>query len=222
MEGAYLFRVLMEGADLSDAQMVGANLSDAQMDGANLRGAEMKAANLRGAQMKGADLLGAQLEGAELVGAQLEGANLVTARLRRADLFGAQLEGANLRIARFAGADLRRGDFRRSAWFGPNQASPVHFADLRGARGLRQKNLEQWIGNAGTLLPIGVSEEGEPFYVWSCWDISPPDFDALVVRVWGPSLSDGFLCGREPRHKTGTPLAVDAPYPAGHPLAEAD
>ncbi len=30
-----------------------------------------------------------------------------------------------------------------------------------------------------------------------------------------------FLCGPDnPRRKTGTPLALDAPYPESHPLAD--
>ena len=87
------------------------------------------------------------------------------------------------------------------------------------------------IGNAGTLLPDGPSDTGEPWYVWSCWEQPPPDLDRIVATAAGPVADDAersalraeFLCGPgNPRRKTGTPLALDAPYPEGHPLADRD
>ncbi|WP_410959578.1 hypothetical protein, partial [Salmonella sp. SAL4432] len=82
------------------------------------------------------------------------------------------------------------------------RAAPAQAADLRGAKGLTQAQLDQWIGDRGTLLPEGRSDAGEPWYVWSCWDVPPPEFDRIIATAAddinvGPSpatLRDSFLC----------------------------
>jgi hypothetical protein len=84
------------------------------------------------------------------------------------------------------------------------------------------------VGNAGTLLPDGPSDTGQRWYVWSCWETPPPDLDEIVATAAvsdadATALRAEFLCGTgNPRRKTGTPLALDAPYPDGHPLAGRD
>ena len=119
--------------------------------------------------------------------ARLEGANLSEARLEGANLRGARLEGANLCRARLEGANLALADLRRSNWAGAsNRASPAQFADFRGAQGLTQAQLEDLIGNAGTLLARRhAPDTGEPFYVWSCWEKPPPDLDRIVATAAG-------------------------------------
>jgi hypothetical protein len=172
------------------------------------------------ARLEGTDLGGARLEGAYLAGARLEGANLRLARLEGADLAGARLEGANLGYA----------DLRESNWVGAsNRASPAHFADLRGAQGLTQAQIEDWIGNDETLLPDWKNENGEDFYVWSCWKTPPPNLDALLMLEEPfnagarARLRANWVCGPDnPPGRTGTPRALDAPYPAAHPLAARD
>jgi uncharacterized protein YjbI with pentapeptide repeats len=189
----------------------------------------LEGADLIGARLEGANLAQARLEGVDLIRARLEGADLSKARLEGADLFEARLEGANLSGSRLDGADLRSADFRNSVWASASsRASPAHSADFRGAQGLTQGRLDRWIGDRDTLLPVGLSEAGEAWYVWSCWDVPPPDLDGIVataadvIEIGPPpsELRDDFLCDREPRHKTGTPLPIDAPYPPGHPLAD--
>jgi len=228
LEGANLRGARLEGADLMLARLEGADLMLARLEGANLGEARLEGADLRGARLEGANLRGARLEGADLGGARLEGADLRGARLEGADLRGARLEGANLRGARLEGADLREADFRNSNWAGAsNRASPAQFADLRGCRGLTQAQLDHFIGNAETLLPERVNENGEPWHVWSCWETPPEGFDALVARLAGPLADDAgraelrraFLCGPgKPRAWTGTPWPLDRPRPEGHPL----
>lgn len=72
-----------------------------------------------------------------------------------------------------------------------------------------------------------MSETGEPWHVWSCWEAPPEGLDALVARIADREFADpealraDFLCSPDnPRRKTGTPLALDAPYPPDHPLAD--
>ena len=131
------------------------------------------------------------------------------------------------------GADLRYADFRNSEWFAvSNQASPAHSADFRGAQGLKQVQLEALIGNEGTLLPEGnAPDTGEPWYVWSCWETPPLGFDRLRKIVsrytaYTPDTSEElraqFLCGPgNPRVKTGTRLAPDAPLSRGASAGDA-
>jgi hypothetical protein len=196
----------------------------------DLRETDLRRADLSGARLEGANLSEARLEGANLSEARLERAILRGARLEGADLIQARLEWANLSEARLERADLRNADIRGSNWAGAsNQASPAQFADFRAGQNLMQAQLEELIGNDGTLLPDRPNEDGEPYYVWSCWETPPTDFDAIVERSArfsgdNPSiLRATFLCSPDnPRRKVGTPLALDAPYPEGHPLADRD
>ena len=226
LEGANLVGARLEGANLGGARLTGAYLGATRLEGAFLSDARLEGAFLKLARLEGAFLGGARLTGANLSEAGLEGANLSEARLDGADLREARLEGANLSEARLEGADLSEADLRKSKWAGTsNPTLLAHFADLRGAQGLTQAQLDTMIGNAGTLLTF-VPDNVQPLYVWSCWETPPQGFDALVARVAGREGSDPedvraeFLCGPDNPHvKTGTPLALDAPYPPGHPLA---
>ena len=55
-----------------------------------------------------------------------------------------------------------------------------------------------------------------------------PELDRIVATAAGSLASEAdraslraeFLCGRHERRRTGTPLPLKAPYPAGHPLAD--
>jgi hypothetical protein len=153
--------------------------------------------------------------------ARLEGANLEGAGLEGAVFFRAELEGANLSRVRLEGADLRWADLRSSEWAGATfAASPVHSADLRGARNLTQAQINQLVGDKNTLLPEGL-------HVWSCWVTPPKAFNALVARAarWSSYSEDDlrrdWICppGSQPQ-KTGTSLPLNAPRPEGHPLGQ--
>jgi hypothetical protein len=139
-----------------------------------------------------------------------------------ADLAGARMEGAVLWEARMEGADLR------GAWMG---GANLRGADLRGARGLTQEQLANVIGDESTLLP-----DDPPLHVWTCLT-DPPDRADLFLRTRRlpgrlffrqdhdarAALRAQWLCGPDnPRRETGTPLALDAPRPPGHPLDEQD
>jgi hypothetical protein len=180
------------------------------------------------ARLQGADLTLARLEEANLMGARLEGANLGGVRLDGANLEGARLEGANLQVARLDGANLSGADFRRSNWLGALKRPALAWgADFRGAQELTQAQLDNVIGDDGTLLPEGnAPDTGEPFHVWNCWETPAPELDQIIAAVGGRSadpavLRVALLCRPDnPRRKAGTPLALDAPYPEGHPLAD--
>ena len=240
MEGADLRDARLEGADLAEARLEGANLMMAQLQRASLIEARLERALLHDARLDGANLWGARLERADLSSALLKGADLWGAWLERADLSGASLEQADLRGARgesadltsvrLEGANLVYADFRSSSWAGTSLGgSASHVADLRGARQLTQAQLEALVGNAEALLPDGPAPDtGKAFYIWSCWETPPFDLDRVVAVAAGLRATDAnraavrarLLCGPDnPRRKTGTPLALDAPYPDGHPLA---
>jgi hypothetical protein len=229
---ANLRRVRLEGANLAGAQLEGANLADARLEGTNLALARLDGANLAGARLKGARLVLGRLDGAILADANMEGADLFRASLVGAILRWARLEGTNLFQAELEGADLRWTDLRSSSWDGASiGTSLAESADLRGGRDMTQAQLEDLIGNEDTLLPDGPSDTGEPFFVWSCWETPPPEFERIVATAAGfmapdfvrAALRAEFVCGPgNPRRKTGTPLALDAPYPEGHPLAGRD
>ncbi len=210
-----------------------ANLPALDLRGRDLRhadavGISLIRADLREARMEGANLRGARMEGANLRGALMEGAVLTWARMEGADLSGALMKGASLRWARLEGANLRGADLRDTAWAGEISPSALaYFTDFRRALGLYQAHLENMIGNADTLLPMGnAPDTGQPYYIWDCWEAPSASFEALIGRiaeVWGddPKTLQGlFSCGNRSRQKTGRSLPFDAPYPPGHPLAE--
>jgi uncharacterized protein YjbI with pentapeptide repeats len=227
LEGAVLRWARLEGADLSEAGLEGADLRQARLERANLFMAGLQGANLQGARLEGTNLFMAGLQGANLSAAGLEGADLSEAGLERAQLTSARLEGANLRNARLEAADLRAADLRSAYWDGADVRSPTHLADFRGAEGLSQAQLDYVIGNVGTLLPDHPAPDtGEPYRVWTCWTDPPDNLDAILEYAEPfnedsrAALRAEWLCGPDnPRHPTGTPLALDAPYPEGHPLA---
>jgi uncharacterized protein YjbI with pentapeptide repeats len=238
LEGAVLFNAHMEGADLRNVHMERANLGGARMDGANLYEARMEGAGIGFAHMKGSDLRKAHMEEAILWMAHMDGADLREVRMEAAMLREAHMEEANLggaRMAvailigaRMAGANLIGADLRFVNWAGAHLRLPAHFADFRGAQDLTQAQLDNLIGNEETLLPDGLSETGEPFHVWSCWVTPPPKLEAMLERAaftdnTRATLRAQWLCGPDnPRRPTGTPLALDATRPPGHPLDRRD
>jgi len=223
---ARLTEARMEGAVLNRARMEGADLRQAQMQGADLIWARMEGAVLSQARMEGAVLWKAWMEGAALSWARMEGAVLHQARMEGADLGGARMEGADLGGARMEGANLRRADLRSAEWAGGETDAPAHSADLRGAVGLTQDQLDQMIGNSETLLPETLGDGSLPS-IPSCWATPPPFLDPLIALLssgnerLADNLRAKFLCPEgTPPARTGTPLALDAPYPDGHPLAD--
>ena len=104
--------------------------------------ADLHLANLQGANLQGADLSRANLQRANLIGANLQRADLFIANLQGANLFGANLQGANLFRANLQGARLFRANLQK--------------ADLRGAKGLTQDQLDRSCGDAETKLPPGL------------------------------------------------------------------
>lgn len=234
LEGALLYEAGLEGANLAGARLTGAILYNARLENADLTGAQLERADLIGARLSGAELLGADLRQAKLQrailtsaflwGADLEQADLLDARMEWAMLYGSRLVRANLSEAHLEFATLVEADLREANWNGASTAaSLVQGADLRGAQNLTQAQLADFVGDAATLLPDGPSETGEPYFVWSCWETPPPEIDWILRSVTDPTSDeadrqaarDELVCSPgNPRRRTGTPLALDAPRPA--------
>jgi uncharacterized protein YjbI with pentapeptide repeats len=117
------------------------------------------------AELRRARLDQATLTEANLVGAALIDADLSDARLENADLRGADLSGANLAFASLGGARLH----------GANLCG----ADLRLARGLTQAQIDQTLGDRGTIPPAGLTTP-------SAWLQGHPVFGQLVTQA-GPA-----------------------------------
>jgi hypothetical protein len=126
------------------------NFRGAVLRGAELSGVHLQRADLSGANLRRAYLNGAHLEDARLAGAHLEEAELSGANLRRAYLVDAHLEDARLGVAlleyaRLTGAHLQRAHLRETHLDG---------ADLRGAEGLTQAQIDQAFGDVATALTL--------------------------------------------------------------------
>src|SRR5215217_4937604 len=139
----YRIRHDLHSTNLRGANLQGANLYAAGLQGAYLYGANLQGANLQEANLRGANLYAADLQGAILQGAYLQGAPLASSALQGANLYGANLQGAYLH-----GADLRE-------------------ANLQGATGLTQEQLEQATGDEHTQLPEGFEQPESWSVSWS-------------------------------------------------------
>ena len=142
-------RAELEGADLRGAtlrsvDLMEAKLSWADLSGAHAVGVKLDGAHLRNAKLRRADLTQATLTGAELRAASLSGADLSWADLRRATLLGADLVGANLSHAHLRGVDLLGVDLSEAKLIDADLGE----ASLSGARGLRQEQIDQALGNS--------------------------------------------------------------------------
>jgi uncharacterized protein YjbI with pentapeptide repeats len=160
--------------DLSHADLRHANLSHSDLSSLTLREVSLYQADLRGASFFGGDLSGSWLSQADLSDAwlydvnlrkaDLSGAHLSGTRLDRADLSDANLDGSHLSRVDFREAHLNRTYLRRvnlsdaeleDADFSDAifDETDVSGADLRGAKGLTQRQLNNARGNNSTKLP---------------------------------------------------------------------
>jgi hypothetical protein len=224
---ALLYGSRMEGAELSWVKMEGADLRFARLERANLIDARIGTAEFLKARMEGVNLSGARMKGADLRETRLEGADLSNARMEEAELRSARLEGVQLTFARMEGAILMGTDLKSANWTGAQTGSPAQSADFRDATILTQEQLDQMTGNSETLLPVALFDGTHPS-IPSCWNTPPKFFDAMIDSIVRRGhvqrkLRAKLLCpsGQDPQ-RTGTSLALDAPYPDGHPLAIRD
>ncbi|MBD2541870.1 pentapeptide repeat-containing protein [Coleofasciculus sp. FACHB-SPT36] len=157
LQKAELFKAKMHRANLIDAHLEEAkldlaDLQEADIWNAQLQGTLFRSANLTKAKLPGANLQGARLIGTNLQGASFYDANLQESYLREADLRMARLDGANLQ-----GADLSKANLEETTDFigvnleGANlNEAKLKGADLRGAKNLRQEQIERAFGDKNT------------------------------------------------------------------------
>ncbi len=214
----------MSWADFTSAHMELTRLAGVTMTGAAFNGTNLNYADLSSTELSGASFAGAVLVNSDLSGSVLAGANLSGAKLFRAWLFYSDLSGAILDLA-----DLREVDIEDTV----TEAAIARAADMRGMLFLTQAQLDGMVGDAMTLLPdTPAPDTGLPYTIPSCRTGFPADL--LEIRsgleqtsrnpVTGVSYTEGDLTSalicpdNRPPRATGTPLALDAPYPEGHPL----
>jgi len=157
LSGADLSRALLSGATLIRTRFVGADLRHADLRRAQIHEADFTDADLHGANLEGAALPGAKLRRSRLSGANLRRAQVTVVDFRSADLTGADLTGADLRESLGAGATLERASLESAELFGCRLSS----VNLRGAKGISARQLEEAILDELTLLPDGFAS-GSP------------------------------------------------------------
>jgi uncharacterized protein YjbI with pentapeptide repeats len=163
LEGLLMSAANLSGADLSHALLSGAMLIRANLTGADLRYADLRRSQLHEADFTDADLYRANLEGAalpgaklrrsRLAGANLRGAAITVVDFRSADMTDADFSGADLRESLGAGATLARANLERAELFGCR----LNDANLRGAKGVSARQLEEAILDELTSLPDGFA-----------------------------------------------------------------
>ncbi|MGZ8995503.1 MAG: pentapeptide repeat-containing protein, partial [Rhodospirillales bacterium] len=137
--------------------LAGAFLDKAYLPEINLRSADLSNASMNHARLHGADLEGAVLNGADLRGADLSSSMSCPEtgyRWSEHDVAPGvcdkpierrtNLKGASLWRVKLQGADLNGADLT---------CTVLHMADLRGAKNLKQEQLNVALGGRSTRLP---------------------------------------------------------------------
>jgi uncharacterized protein YjbI with pentapeptide repeats len=126
--------------------------------GASCAGCDLFQIDLSYGSISGRDFSGARIRQGDLSlvtadRTRFRGANMSLTNLFGARLTGADLSDANLEHATLVGAYLGRARFDRAALTGADFSG----AELNGATGLTQTQLNEACGDAATLLPPGLT-----------------------------------------------------------------
>jgi uncharacterized protein YjbI with pentapeptide repeats len=146
-----LYRAHLEGVALPNSYLRAINLSQTYLSGANFYYSDLHLANLYYSKLDGALLQSADFSCANLRGTDLSNADLRYSDLRYSDLSCADLDCTDLSYSDLSCAELQG-------------------ASLQGATGLAQEQLEQAIGDEGTVLP-----EPERLQRPEAWGMTPDD-----------------------------------------------
>ena len=162
--------------DLRNAKLASANLTEAKLVRASLAGAKANKAdfskvegyrtNFSGVTAEGASFRSAELQRADFGDAVLTGADFEKAELGRAHFDGAQLGDNSFVFANLARAELGTAkiagqlDFTQAYMF----LTRIEGADLSGAKGLVQGQIDIACGDAATKLPAGLTPPAK----WPC------------------------------------------------------
>jgi hypothetical protein len=144
-------------ADLRYAEAEGAFLVNADMRGANMEGILLIEANMKGANLDPL-VKGGLTVSTNLANSHLSGANFANARLEEVNFTGGAINQAY-----FDGVKLYKANFSNSylyaASFGDAELVETDFsgANLTAVMGLTQDQLNDAIGDSGTILPPGLS-----------------------------------------------------------------
>lgn len=134
---AHLVDINLRGATLRKAELIAVNLCHSDLTNADLRETCMTRSNLIETT-----LFSAKFENAILNYVDFSRANAIKVDFRRTELHGAIFSDAVL-----AGADFTNADFEETNLKG---------ADLRGAKGLTQLQIDRAFGDINTYLPDGL------------------------------------------------------------------
>lgn len=143
------YRAHLEAIALPNSYLRAVNLSQAYLSGANFYYSDLRLANLYYSKLDGAFLRSANLGCANLRGTDLSNADLSYSDLSYSDLSCAELDCTDLSYSNLRCAELQG-------------------ANLQGVTGLAQEQLEQAIGDEGTVLPGSLQRPG-------AWAVSPEE-----------------------------------------------
>lgn len=166
-----LRRTALTGANLEKARLIRASLAGAVADTAIFNRVEGYRTDFTGIAASGASFLSAELQRADFSDAVLTGADFEKAELGRA-----RFKGATLANNKFAFANLARADLQQARISGPLDFTDAYMyltriagADLSGATGLTQAQIDLTCGDAKTKLPGGLT----PAATWPCGTDEP-------------------------------------------------
>ena len=254
---ADLVGAMLIGVDLSDAKLEGADLSSTGVEGARFWGATIRDADFKLIDMRFSDVRwlfigaghparvdrwrldgvqfdivqGSQITQSSLRGAAfavtlsrsyIEGSDLTDIYFIKNDLFGSRISQAVVGNTALARANLAHVEFSDVVLDG---------SDLRDVIGLTQAQLDKSVGNNQTLLPLWLSEKGQPFYIMSC--LQQPDIPSSIMLDFSIIPKDQFQFTRSmprtsvnclPEEKpirTGRPMSAELELPDNHPTVRA-
>jgi uncharacterized protein YjbI with pentapeptide repeats len=167
LRAANLMAVRLAPVDLSRANLEGTLMSEIHLMGSSLHSANLRRSRLHNARLGAAHLDFANLEYAEFNNAELQGAVLDGIRGEHAVFYGASLENASFISANLVATDLRRAILDEAIFADANlEGADLRWASLKGAnlrraKGLTQKQINQTYMDTHTTLPDDVGPNGE-------------------------------------------------------------
>ena len=139
----------LAGAEAQGASFVRANLTRADLSGAELHGVNFNGANLFAADLSDSEMFGTTLANVRAAGADFSDAEITASNLSNGDFSGADFSDASLDGARLTGGRFHRADFSDASM----RRTDIRGADLSGARGLTQDQVDEACADGSTRLP---------------------------------------------------------------------
>lgn len=181
------YKAAFDGSNFQDASLRSAELVDSVFQGSLFDSARFDWAYINDSYFGVSDLSGASFDTAILIEVGFNGSLLVNTSFRKTKLDyptfrNARLEGVSFWNGVITGGFFEETIVKQASLDRTNVKSVIAFgADLSGLVDVQQSQLDVFLADEYTTVPLGVdTETGKPFRVPTCWLDKPEGFDGMV------------------------------------------